>query len=129
MTISKKIQSKVDQINEILGTEYEAQTEHVPYRPPFLDNFNETGIGEIRMFGKKLMSYAKYQHRTGTLKIYGVTWSKNFIGLRWGMTWLHIRLPKQHKNSITVYNIDGLGIHRMSSKETRQMLVTRLQEI
>ena len=127
--ISQKIQRRVDKINETLGTEYKATTELIAYRPPFLDFFNEIGRGEIRIFNRQLMSYAKYRHKTGTLKIYGFTWSRNFMGLRWGLTWLHIRFPKYNKNCITVYNIDGLGIDRMSSKTTRHILSNKMQEL
>lgn len=128
--ISKKVQSKLDEINARLGTEYKAVLKMVPQRPPYMDMFVETGSGEASIGKLKLWEYNTYRHRTGTLRIYGITWSKYFIGIRWGRTWLHVRSPLLHSmKAMTVYCIEGLGIHNASSKEARQKLTARLIEL
>ena len=123
-TVSNKIQRRVDAINTKLNTNYVAEIVHAEYQPPYMQQFERLDRGDVCLGRFKIFSYAKYRHKFGKLKIYGLTWSKFFVGVRLGLSWYHIRLPKLHKrNTVTAYRIDGLGVEGMSSKETKEHLI------
>jgi len=122
-SVSNKIQKRIDAINTQLNTNYVAELVQREYQPRYMQQFECLDRGDVCLGRFKIFSYAKYRHRFGKLKVYGLTWSKYFVGLRLGLSWYHIRLPKMHKrNVITAYRVDGLGIDGMSSKQTKDYL-------
>ncbi|HAB37218.1 MAG TPA: hypothetical protein DCE52_04295 [Rhodobacteraceae bacterium] len=124
MSVSKKIQNNINAINEALETSYVARLVQVPYEPEYLQFFNKTK-DKTFSFGKfVLFNHCTYVHKAGKRKIYGITWSKFYIGIRCGLKWHHIRFPKFHKVrcSKTRYEIKGMNAYNLTAKEARNFL-------
>ena len=128
---SLKVQKYLSAINQHEGATHEATLQPVYYyhQPDYMDNYTEVDHGTVKLGRWSLFHYSKHVYRWGKRKIYGLTWSRHYIGLRLGLSWFHIRVPRFHKKQCrTIYNIESLGLRGMNGREARQALLSYIEE-
>ena len=118
--ISKKISSKLDIINEHMGTNYKAELVDTEYLSQSLkENFDVIKEGEGKFY-----KYTKFKHKWGKLKLYGIIFSKYYISIRTGRSMYSLKIKGIHKRNVqTTYTIDGMGIKGYKSSEVNVALL------
>lgn len=129
LNMNKKLVRRVNSINNATGTNHVLTLDYVRVSP-YEDRFDTISSRTFYLGRFKLFSVDKLRHKTGKLRIYGVTWSKFFVGVRWGLNWYHICVPKWHKGHCLqlLYSVESMGVFNLKRQGMLSVLDKYMHE-
>lgn len=121
--IGKKLQARVDKINEMHGTDIKLCQRMTFYHDPkwTIPVVSETNV---YLFGKNIFNVRKAKRQWGS--VYGITNGKIYLAIHFGRTVLFINIKKVHRNPFVMkYYLES----DPSVTYTRKEIAQHLQEM